>query len=137
MNYTQHYQLPQWVETDRILMEDFNDAFDTIESAMAGFGNCQLWTTSYVGTGPGNQNSLILPEEPILVCVSRQDGPEVLFLTYGMGEAFSFGAQPAALRVYWEENNTVRWALDGGGSVDGQMNRLGDTYLVLVLLKNT
>ena len=27
MNYTQHYQLPQWVETDRILRTDFNDAY--------------------------------------------------------------------------------------------------------------
>ena len=26
MNYTANYQLPQWVETDRIMMEDFNEA---------------------------------------------------------------------------------------------------------------
>ena len=64
MNYTQNYQLPQWVETDRILMEDFNDAFDTIESAMSGFGNCQVYTTSYVGTnrfGSSDRNTLTFP----------------------------------------------------------------------------
>ena len=26
MNYTENYQLPQWVESDRVLMDDFNDA---------------------------------------------------------------------------------------------------------------
>ena len=32
MNYTTNYHLPQWVETDRILMDDFNDM--TASSAM-------------------------------------------------------------------------------------------------------
>ena len=35
MNYTNNYHLPQWVESDRILMEDFNDAFETIDTAMS------------------------------------------------------------------------------------------------------
>ena len=34
MTYTQHYQLPQWVETDRILMEDFNDMTEKIDAAI-------------------------------------------------------------------------------------------------------
>ena len=35
MNYTQNYQLPQWVETDRILMEDFNDMTQKLETALS------------------------------------------------------------------------------------------------------
>ena len=31
MNYTTNYHLPQWVESDRILMEDFNEAMESIE----------------------------------------------------------------------------------------------------------
>ena len=35
MNYTTNYHLPQWVETDRIQMEDFNQAFSDIDQRMA------------------------------------------------------------------------------------------------------
>ena len=34
MNYTQNYHLPQWEKTDRVLMEDFNDAMAGIESGI-------------------------------------------------------------------------------------------------------
>ena len=32
MNYTENYHLPQWVETDRVQMEDFNAAMASIDS---------------------------------------------------------------------------------------------------------
>ena len=35
MNYTTNYHLPQWVETDRIQMEDFNDAMSGIDGGIA------------------------------------------------------------------------------------------------------
>lgn len=35
MNYTTNYHLPQWVESDRILMEDFNDAMETLDEGIA------------------------------------------------------------------------------------------------------
>ena len=31
LNYTKNYQLPQWVESDRVLMEDFNDAMAKVD----------------------------------------------------------------------------------------------------------
>ena len=34
MNYTENYHLPQWVETDRVLMEDFNAAMSSIENGL-------------------------------------------------------------------------------------------------------
>lgn len=36
MNYTTNYHLPQWVESDRILMEDFNDAMAGIDLGLQG-----------------------------------------------------------------------------------------------------
>ena len=36
MNYTTNYHLPQWVEEDRILMEDFNDAMADIDQGLQG-----------------------------------------------------------------------------------------------------
>ena len=91
MNYTQHYQLPQWVETDRILMDDFNDMTSAIDAALktnadglaaetaartagdAAKGNCQLYLTSYVGTGgagAGSPCTLTFPGEVHLVLIS-------------------------------------------------------------------
>ena len=36
MIYTANYHLPQWVEEDRILMEDFNDAMAGIDQGLQG-----------------------------------------------------------------------------------------------------
>ena len=36
MNYTTNYHLPQWVESDRIMMEDFNDAMAGIDQGLQG-----------------------------------------------------------------------------------------------------
>ena len=46
MTKTEHYDLPQWEPTDRVLREDFNAAMRSIESAIPriAFG-------TYVGTG--------------------------------------------------------------------------------------
>ena len=35
MNYTQNYQLPQWEREDRILMEDFNDMAEKVDTGLA------------------------------------------------------------------------------------------------------
>ena len=35
MTYTTNYHLPQWVESDRILMEDFNQAMETLDGGIA------------------------------------------------------------------------------------------------------
>ena len=34
MNYTENYQLPQWAESDRVLMEDFNHTMINLEGAL-------------------------------------------------------------------------------------------------------
>ena len=34
MNYTKNYRLPQWVKEDRIMMDDFNAAMNSMESGM-------------------------------------------------------------------------------------------------------
>ena len=34
MNYTKNYRLPQWVKSDRIMMDDFNAAMSSMESGM-------------------------------------------------------------------------------------------------------
>ena len=57
MNYTQNYQLPQWEKTDRIMMDDFNDAMDTIEGGLSS--KCELVFGSYEGSNSLNAPRLI------------------------------------------------------------------------------
>ena len=39
MNYAPNHHLPQWVESDRILMDDFNDAMASIDAGMKANAN--------------------------------------------------------------------------------------------------
>ena len=67
MKYTENYHLPQWVESDRIMMEDFNQMCANIESGMtenrAAARTAQTEAAekgfvigSYVGTGTKMEN---------------------------------------------------------------------------------
>ena len=56
MNYTTNYHLPQWVESDRILMEDFNEAMETIDTAMGTYYGTENnpWTWGSIPITPRN-----------------------------------------------------------------------------------
>lgn len=49
MNYTENYHLPQWVKSDRIMMEDFNRMCADIESGLTG--NAQAAQDACQSTG--------------------------------------------------------------------------------------
>ena len=141
MNYTQNYQLPQWVETDRILMEDFNDAFDTIESAMSGFGNCKIVTGSYVGTGAVNK-TLTFPGNPLVVMIHAvNDSPDFCLM---MRNCESFhtesdlstserGAIHAKCKATWTENS-VSWYLAYNNKQEAMMNGPSRNYVYAALI---
>ena len=48
MTYTTNYQLPQWVKSDRILMDDFNDANSKIDAALTM--KCEAVAGTYNGS---------------------------------------------------------------------------------------
>ncbi|MCI9563615.1 MAG: hypothetical protein HFF63_06950, partial [Oscillospiraceae bacterium] len=35
MNYTKNYHLPQWIKSDRIMMDDFNEMCRNIENGLS------------------------------------------------------------------------------------------------------
>ena len=49
MKQTTNYQLPQWEESDRIMMRDFNDMTAKIDGAIAALPMLQVFT--YTGDG--------------------------------------------------------------------------------------
>ena len=142
MEYTPNYQLPVWAENDRILRTDFNNAFSTIDQVLGlvpGKGNCQLWTTTYRGTGAlGNnhQNYLTFPAPPLLVCIFGGAG-QVMFLGRNVFGGYAIHSEIIRNQVYWEENR-VRWSIsDLTDDANSQMNAIGTTYFVLALLANS
>ena len=70
MNYTQNYQLPQWESSDRILMEDFNEAMEKIEGGLSEKIGITFGT--YTGNGAASQD-IALAAAPKAVMVWPRD----------------------------------------------------------------
>ena len=87
---TPNYRLSRWAGTDRILVEEFNDNWDKIDTALkgnadgvaalqtalAGAGNCEIGMISYTGTGKSgasNPTTVTFPKMPagFFLCGAR------------------------------------------------------------------
>ena len=147
MNYTQNYQLPQWIETDRILRTDFNDAFSALDTALGSHdgdlaekGNCQIVTGSYVGTGAATM-TLTFPAKPLLVLIGYESAsPRIAVLQQDRLRGFSFGVaygveQPLNATPFltsWSGNN-VTTTIIYGDSQGAMMNQASLTYSYMAL----
>ena len=150
-NHTTNYQLNQWEAGDQVLRTEFNQdnqKIDTalagldgrteaLESAVEGFGNCRIYTTSYTGNGQygaSHPNSFTFPHKPLVVFVGGNRYQLVMF----RGSAYTIGLQSGASlipsRVTWTDNG-VSW-YNSNGSGDGpQCNENGQTYQLTALLE--
>ena len=111
MDYTQYHQLSLWDEDDRILMEDFNSDHAKIDAAMAGFGNCAIYTTTYTGTGQYGQEhpvSVTCPGKPLVVLV--QGSNEVLLAINPFSSSCSIGSADAKGASFRWDGSTVSWS---------------------------
>ena len=152
MNHTTNYQLSQWESTDRILMSDFNSDNDTIdaalkahdddiaalETAVAGPGNCQIYTTIYTGNGQygvSHPNSFTFPHKPLVVFVGGSRYQLVML----RGSPYTIGLQDGSAlstsRVTWTDKG-VSWYNSSSGYGNGpQCNENGQTYQLTALLE--
>ena len=139
-NQTTNYQLSQWAKSDQVKMEDFNAdnakidaALASHATALAGKGNCQVWTTSYYGsggTGPDAARSLSFPKWPRIVFITS--GSSVMVMLPGQSNALSMHANGNySVTTSWN-GNSVSWY--GGSSAWVMMNTSGTTYQVVALL---
>ena len=141
MEYTSNYQLPIWAESDRILMEDFNDSYQKLEDALtehgealAGKGDCQIYTTSYVGTGTftyQNRTQLTFPATPRAVFIT---GSGDIFLAFcpGTRAQLLFSDETASCgNLLWTETSLSFY---NANAARNQMNHKGRTYQVVALL---
>lgn len=97
MNYTTNYHLPQWVESDRIMMGDFNDAMDTLDAglaaaqAVADAAYCPTNKSYAVGTYTGNYTTqtITLGFRPSLVIITGDNSDSTASgHYYDLGETF-------------------------------------------------
>ena len=146
MKQTEHYQLNQWDGSDRILRTDFNADNAKLDTALgeqaatvakhtenlAKCGNCQLYSTFYLGTGEYGEESpctLSFPHRPMMVTLVKMGEGSILQAVYGCDRAYYLGSGYSFPHVSWS-GNTMRWY---GEHPEVQMNA-GAKYLVLALL---
>ena len=133
MDYTTNYHLPQWVESDRIMMEDFNEAMAAIEkglsdgknnvetnteqmqtqlealSAALGTGgkNARLQWGSYMGTGVSSSS------QP--ATISFDFAPAVVFIYYNYSGAYGMitllrSVERMVADTFYHKNILVSWS---------------------------
>lgn len=142
-NYTPNYQLHQWEPEDKFLRTDFNADLSRIDTTLgelrnstnehsnvlANLKNCQVYATSYTGTGyftQDNPTSVTLPGVPAVMMVMGGNG--LLLHIFGkrtspvwIEDGFS------TLDITWS-GNTASWYSEGGDI--GQMNERDVLYFV-------
>lgn len=136
--------LSQWIETDPVQMEDFNENNEIINSVLEEFASSavKIISGSYVGTGTvgsSNVNSLTFEVQPKILFIQQDAGtnkvmdcmsvfvwgnPVVMILTsvYGTTNAIKLMAS--------YDGNTVSWYQSGSNYQEGwaQLNQSNYTY---------
>ena len=125
MNYTTNYHLPQWVETDRILMEDFNDAMSGIDLGIQGAKAAAETAQTTADTAEQKAEALAdaytPSNQPFVVGTYVGTGEDVT-ITLGFRPKFVIisGMQPGT-----QSNSTTAWdryfALCDGNVLSGRV----------------
>lgn len=149
MNQTEIHGLSQWEKPDRILMEDFNADNQKIEQALTEqaeqlapitaqigkLGNCQVYATSYIGTGDTAGKSITFPAKPIIVMISDSSGRTRNIFWQGMplSPYLTQTTYPATLT--WSGNSVTLTDGETTKSADKIFNKSGSTYYLAALLQ--
>ena len=157
-NQTPNYQLSQWEATDQVLRADFNADNAKIDGALkaeadaraaetaalaaqvALRGNCQIYYTSYTGSGgsgPSQPNSLSFPKAPALVVIAedgvQSSGQYTAIMVRGSKQYAALSRSPSNATASWGAGGyTVSWYALEGRPYE-QMNTKNTTYYVVAL----
>ena len=145
-NKTENYELNQWVNTDYVLMSDFNSDNAKIDEALAGKANISCG--SYVGSGTGGSSSpvsLSFSFAPAVVIVTGPGGfggeeheSCVVFIrnntAAGYTAAYNSAAKSVELACSWNGNALSFNSLSSGENAAlEQLNALGENYFYAAL----
>lgn len=129
MTDTQHYQLNQWAADDQVLRTDFNADNAKIDAALAGKGNCRLYTGSYVGTGTKEQ-SFTFPAKPYFAAI--MGGSFFIIMAYGITSTVALSSfRQTSVDIAWT-GNTASWEVHNYDQDACNLENV--TYQVIALL---
>lgn len=144
-NHTPNYQLSQWEAEDQVKRTDFNGDNEKIDAALgelartvaghteaiAGRGNCQVYTTTYTGDGSARVRSVSFPYKPMLVVVMEELGTFFMAIQGIRRTIYQMGSSGSSY-VTWS-GNSFSW----NNSTYIYFNESGQTYFVLALMDVT
>lgn len=125
-NKTANLNMHSWVRTDPVVCDDFNENFNKIDAAIgemrASYGNCEIYTGSYAGTGT-QVYSLTFPKMPVFLLVTRNDVASYGSCFVREGEKFTYAAGSANLSL---SGNTITFT--NKSSTEFVINYAGKVY---------
>lgn len=130
-NQTSNYGLSQWEATDQVQRTDFNADNAKVDAALTA-RNCQIYMTSYTGTGAGDL-VFTFPAKPMLVII--MGGLNTLFCTIQGSTHAHTRLSPDSLgvsSVEWSGNTLTVHPHAGGAKY--YSNAPGENYVLLALL---
>ena len=122
-------------KADKTALDALKNTVNKHTTTLAGKGNCQLYTTSYTGTGTNGAkapNSLTFPYKPLVVFLAGVEGMQSI-LVQGQNTGAAAGTGNGYILTITWSGNSVSWS--NFNSAFGQMNETGETYVVVALLK--
>ena len=131
---TPNYKLSRWAGTDRILMEEFNDNWDKIDAAMAGFGNCKIEYGTYRGTGT-IEHSLTFSAKPMAVFIQADIMGDFGMILRGSKMFLTYSNNTFACAQYnWTETGVTISRYTTSDTASTVLNEGGQTYTYMALL---
>ena len=143
---TPNYRLSRWAGTDRILVEEFNDNWDKIDTALKSSadkstealaalkncGNCGIYYETYTGNGKLTQTRTF-PGKPLIIFISPEDGGDhAQRFIRGCSTAMCLcGSDQFSPTLTWT-GNTVTWKASAQPSEVANYN--GTHYHLVALL---
>ena len=134
MNYTNNYHLPQWAETDRIMMEDFNQAMADIEEGMSD--NAQAAETAQAAAATAQASA-----DAVADSYMPGNKPYVVGSYTGTGEAatITLGFRPSFLIISGmgdtlQSNSTVEWdryfGMTAGNAIPNRLDLTSTGFVI-------
>ena len=126
MTKTESYQLPQWEATDRVLREDFNEAFAQVEASIP-----RIAAGTYVGTGAykTSYTELNVGFAPKFIFILNGTGSRYIHALAGVTRVNIASSTNIAYFCTLEWTSTgLQWRNANGADAGDQLNKSGETY---------
>ena len=129
MNYTKNYHLPQWVETDRIQMEDFNQAMADIDQ---GIKDAQ----ETANTAQGTATAAYCPTNKPYVVGSYTGNGGTVTVTLGFKPSFLIVSGESSTNANSSSSLGMYTVITAGNVQTGSIELTASGFLAHVLANN-